>query len=206
MTPNQTLVHGQTVETIKPDVESKDWRPEALANRRWSVTGKIVDHSDSHGLCYLVLHEDDTTAWYERRELKPFTSGVDYSPEERAAMLKRMGALSAVFYGQACAIGVHAFIEFCGLMNEFIKVCAEAHKVGHPFPVSNTHTGAPLPFKPYHVEYLAEKLNCIYGPALFAEEANRRAFIETLFDGQFKLVPADRRFSEVSEEPGGLYE
>jgi len=107
-------------------------------------------------------------------------------------MLQKMEALASLYYGKACAAGCHAFIEFAGLMNEFIKVCADAHKAGQQFPFANTHSGSSLPFQPYHMAYLAEKLNCIYGPGLLSSETNRRAFVDVLFDGEFKLVPAER--------------
>ena len=106
-------------------------------------------------------------------------------------MLKKMQALSDLYYSHATRAGCHAFIEFAGLMNEFIKVCADAHKNGQDFPFANTHSGSALPFQHYHLAYLAEKLNCIYGPGLLANEANRRAFIEVLFDGEYKLVPSE---------------
>lgn len=183
------LEHGESVETVEPKKVSTDWQAEALKDRRWGVSGKVIEHSDSHGPVYKVRHQDGTTAWYERRELKRLDA-TTYTPEQRVEMLQKMQALSDLYYGKACAAGCHAFIEFAGLMNEFIKVCTEAHKQGQDFPFANTHSGQALPFAPYHVAYLAEKLNCIYGPGLLASDANRRAFIEELFEGHFKLVPA----------------
>lgn len=194
------IATGTRVETIKPEVESNDWQPEARKLRRWEVSGHVVDTSDAHGLCYQVEHEDDkTTAWYEPRELvvlEPFT----YTPEERAEMLRKMSHVSDTFYSLAAASGCHALIEYTGLMNEFIKVCAEAHAKGQQFPFSNTHSGIALPFKHFHLAYLAEKLNCIYGPALLSDEQNRQAFIHTLFDGEYKLVPA-RAAKKKIEKP-----
>ncbi len=183
------LEKGQPVETVQPERESTDWEPGALKTRKWNVSGEVIDHSDSHGLVYKVRHSDGTEGWYERRELRPRSPGTEYSPEERVVMLQKMQQLSDGFYSQATRIGCHAFIEFAGLMNEFIKVCADAHKKGQDFPFANTHTGAPLPFQHYHLAYLAEKLNCIYGPGLMASEANRRAFIGVLFDDLYRLVP-----------------
>ena len=185
------LKMGTPVETVEPRKVSTDWQADALRARQWNVSGEVIEESDSHGLIYKVRHADGTEAWYERRELRPQNVGFEHTPEERVEMLKKMQALSDTFYSQATRIGCHAFIEQAGLMNEFIKVCAEAHRAGQDFPFSNTHSGTPLPFKHYHLAYLAEKLNCIYGPALLADEANRRAFIEALFEGEFKLVPAD---------------
>jgi len=184
------------VETIKPKVEPKGWDQDARQHCRWGVSGKIVDHSDSHGLCYQVEHEDGTVAWYEPRELKTLER-YTYTPEERAEMLARMQKCANTFYSHVTAAGCHAMIEFTGLMNEFIKVCAEAHAAGEQFPFANTHSGVTLPFQPYHLKYLAEKLNCIYGPALLASEEGRRAFIAELFGGAFELVPVDQEWRTV---------
>lgn len=87
----------------------------------------------------------------------------EYTVEERAAMLRGMRGASDYFYSSAVRIGVHAFIEFAGLMNEFIKLCEEAHAKGIDFTMANVHTDQHLPFQPHHIAYLNEKLECIYG-------------------------------------------
>ncbi len=112
-----------------------------------------------------------------------------YTPEQRAEMLRKMSAVASRFYGQAVMTGVHAFIEFNGLMNEFIKVCQRANEKGVDFAAANTHSSISLPFEDYNVAYLAEKLNCIYGPELLGNDELRRVFISELFGGQYKLVP-----------------
>lgn len=185
------LKPGAHVKTVKPAVESGDWAEDAKKLRRWGANGYVVDRSDRHGVVYKVEHEDDkTTAWYERRELQQLDV-YEYTYEERKEMIAKMQALSDMFYGRATQAGVHAFIEFAGLMNEFIKVCYEANEKGIPFEFANTHTGKEIPFQPWNLAYLAEKLNCIYGPALLSNERNRTAFIQTLFDGEFRLVPVE---------------
>ena len=182
------LAIGTRVETVKPEKESTDWMPEALASRKWGVTGRVICEHDAHGLCYEVEHADKSVGVYEPRELVEL-DGCSYTPEERAEMLRKMENVSNTFYRHAAAAGCHALIEFTGLMTEFIKVCDEAHREGKQFPFSNTHSGVSLPFKPYQLAYLAEKLNCIYGPSLLSSEEGRHAFITTLFDGAYKLVP-----------------
>lgn len=87
----------------------------------------------------------------------------EYTADERAAMLRGMRAVSDNFYAGAVRVGVHAFIEFCGLMNEFIKLCTEAHEKGIDFTMANVHADQHLPFQPHHIAYLNEKLECIYG-------------------------------------------
>lgn len=122
----------------------------------------------------------------EVKEIAPPRAN-QYTDQERERVLTLMNAASKTFYGLAAMAGCHPFIEFNGLMAEFIKVCQEAHESGQDFPMASTHTGISLPFKHYHLEYLAEKLNCIYGPSLLSDKENRDAFIRVLFDGAFEL-------------------
>lgn len=63
-------------------------------------------------------------------------------------------------FGHRC----HAFLEFCGLMSKYADLCRVAAAAGVDFRFTNTHSGAALPMETHHVEYLAEKLACIYGP------------------------------------------
>jgi hypothetical protein len=73
-----------------------------------------------------------------------------------------MQAASYSFYRAAVNIGVHPFIEFTGLMNEYVKVCKKAHEQGIDFSECNTHSGISLPMRPYEVSYVNEKLECIF--------------------------------------------
>lgn len=184
------LAVGTRVETIKPDKESSDWEPAAKLLRKWGVSGVVLQTKGGHGTVHEVKHADGTSGWYEPRELKALDV-MSYIPEDRAKMLRGMRDLSDLYYSHAVRLGVHAFIEFAGLMNEFIRVCEEAHARGQNFPFSNTHSGEALPFKSYHLSYLAEKLECIYGPALLAKAENRDAFIWRLFEGAYRLVPTN---------------
>jgi hypothetical protein len=92
-----------------------------------------------------------------------------------------MKIASAEFYRMATAIGVHSFIEFAGLMNEYINLCADALKGGQDYTQANVHTGTALPMQAYHARYLAEKLGCIYGSALTTSPQLTRAFLERLY-------------------------
>jgi len=87
----------------------------------------------------------------------------EYTPEERREKLAAMSRASAAFYASAFQIGVHGFIEFCGLMNEFIDLCRDAEAQGIDWMHANVHSDAHLPFAPHHIAYLSEKLACIYG-------------------------------------------
>lgn len=89
-----------------------------------------------------------------------------YTREELKDMVGKMQAVSNNFYPQACHTGVHPFIEFCGLMNKYIDVCRKAAEDEVQFPFANEHSRIPLPVEPHDLEYLAEKLRCIFGPII----------------------------------------
>lgn len=101
----------------------------------------------------------------------------EYSLEERARMLEGMRHASKVFYALACRAENHAFIEFTGLLNEYLKLCELAHREGRDFTRANVHTGAPLVLeaKEHDAEYLGEKFGCVF---------------ETTFAGRPELIDA----------------
>lgn len=58
---------------------------------------------------------------------KPAPQGeVVYSKEERDEAISKMQAASDAFYQAASATHCHPFLEFCGFMNEHIKLCQQA--------------------------------------------------------------------------------
>lgn len=76
------------------------------------------------------------------------------------------------FYRSAVQIGIHPFIEFAGLMNEYISSCREAANSGIDFTLCNTHTGQHLPLHAHQVDYINEKLECIFtGRSVVSAEA-----------------------------------
>lgn len=85
--------------------------------------------------------------------------------EEREVALTRMKAVASQFYRDAISIGNHPFIEFAGLMNEYIAACAAAHKSGIDFSECNRHNGLALPLLDVQSDYINEKLECIFSGA-----------------------------------------
>lgn len=81
-------------------------------------------------------------------------------------MLERMSVVSHKFYQMSILIGNHAFIEFTGLMNEYIKICRRALAEGVDFTETNKHIGKSLDIAPYEQEYIREKLECIFGTSM----------------------------------------
>jgi hypothetical protein len=85
---------------------------------------------------------------------------------ELTLMLERMRFASNRFYRNAVATDCHQFLEFTGLMNEYIKVCESALARGVDFTNANGHTGEHLPLECFERAYVREKLDCIYGPQI----------------------------------------
>ncbi len=83
--------------------------------------------------------------------------------EEREVALKRMDETIARFYGSAVQIGNHPFIEFAGVMTAYLKSCRRAHENGIDFTECSLHADKLLPMEDFEVDYLREKLGCIFG-------------------------------------------
>jgi hypothetical protein len=68
----------------------------------------------------------------------------------------------------------HPFLEFNGLMSVYVDVLA---KSGVDPQQANVHGGVPLPVEDHQIEYLAEKLECIFAP-IIAANPNARGILE----------------------------
>ena len=64
------ISYGTKVVTTVPNTEVDDWTEEALLKRKWGVSGTIIMHHDSHGLCYEIRHEDGTVGCYDPTEFE----------------------------------------------------------------------------------------------------------------------------------------
>lgn len=93
------------------------------------------------------------------------------TPAEREAMLAKMHRAKEGFYFMAVQVGDHAFVEFAGMIGEYIKLCEALHKKGFDFAELAQVS------KPYHAHYVGEKIGCIYGGALFKDQELMTAFL-----------------------------
>lgn len=59
-------------------------------------------------------------------------------------------------------IGCHLFIEFTGLLNQYIELCQRARAKEIDFAQCNRHTGSKVPMDGRDIDYLREKLECIF--------------------------------------------
>lgn len=84
--------------------------------------------------------------------------------EELRKTIAAMGKISHDFYYEAIKTNNHPFIEFCGLMNEYIVVCSQTLADGKDFSMINTHAGdgQSLTVREFNKDYLEQKLNCIF--------------------------------------------
>ena len=89
---------------------------------------------------------------------------------ERETALQRMDEAIGRFYGTAVNIGCHPFIEFAGVMTAYVKSCRRAHENGIDFNDCSRRTGMNLPIESVEIDYLAEKLACIFGDRIVVAE------------------------------------
>lgn len=105
--------------------------------------------------------------------LRENASHIRFSLADEA--LVKMRAASDAFYSAAVRTGCHAFIEFAGLINEYIDICSAMTASGNTdWMHASARSGTVLPMKSYQIRYLAEKLDCIYGPTLRASKDLQR--------------------------------
>lgn len=103
---------------------------------------------------------------------------MTYTKQELHEMIARMRSVSDTYYFGAVRTGCHPFIEMCGLMNQYIAICAQANNAGIDFTETTKHAGGVLPMEEHDVVYLGEKFACIFGNA-FADKPELWALFES---------------------------
>lgn len=89
-----------------------------------------------------------------------------------------------LFHYEGMGTWVHAFIEFNGLLSKYVDICRRCALEGIDFTQFNTHTAQALPVEVHDMEYLGEKLRCIFGPIIDANPEARAALKKALFGGE----------------------
>ena len=97
------------------------------------------------------------------------------TPEE--SLLAMQGIVNA-FYRAAVFTNCHAFLEFAGIMEEFLKVCRHNLERGIDFRDCHEHSGIELHLEPWHLNYINQKLRCIFGGRLSVQ------WVDTKNDGE----------------------
>jgi hypothetical protein len=86
------------------------------------------------------------------------------NPQTPEEILVAMEAASANYYREAIATNCHTFIEFTGLINEYIKICKRNLKEGVDFTQTSVHHtgGQTLHIQQWECDYINDKLRCIF--------------------------------------------
>jgi hypothetical protein len=95
--------------------------------------------------------------------------------EELTGIIEEMKQIAQIFYMLCTKAGLahrcHPFLEFTGLMREYIHGCTMLTREGSDFRRSSGHSNKESAQLPIDIRYIAEKLNCIFGPTLRAGES-----------------------------------
>jgi hypothetical protein len=86
-------------------------------------------------------------------------------PRTAEESLAAMKVAAGNFYNNAQLTNCHAFLEFTGLINEYIKLCEENLRAGNDFTKANIHTSSStelLKMSEHNVAYMNEKIRCIF--------------------------------------------
>jgi len=86
------------------------------------------------------------------------------SPQTPEEILEAMKAASHNYYREAIATNCHTFIEFTGLINEYIKICERNLKQGVNFTKTSVHCSGEtkLQIESWELDYINDKLRCIF--------------------------------------------
>jgi len=85
-----------------------------------------------------------------------------FSKLELQNIIHKMRTVSTMYYQCSIQIGNHPFIEFAGIINEYISCCENALAKGIDFTICNIHSGSKLPILTHNIDYINEKLECIF--------------------------------------------
>lgn len=95
---------------------------------------------------------------------------TDERRRELQECIRGMREASNSFYSAAVSQPNHPFIEFTGLMNEYIKVCEESLRAGVDFTETSVHSSGVLTMHAGNAAYLGEKFGCIFSRSLQSKE------------------------------------
>ena len=101
------------------------------------------------------------------------------SPDEA---LKRADDLARSYYALAAQTGIHAMIEWCGVMSEYVRMLQSAYKEHGIEPDQvNQHSSTVVSVPEFMVAYLCEKLGCQLKPFIRANRTCWRREIDKWF-------------------------
>jgi hypothetical protein len=122
-------------------------------------------------LVKLMAIKADTTQKTAKALLGGPKQELPHNPRTPEEILAAMKAASNNYYREAIATNCHTFIEFTGLINEYIKICERnLQQRGIDFTNTSVHTDGPrLHIEDWELDYINQKLCCIFPELLLVK-------------------------------------
>jgi len=119
---------------------------------------------------------------------------ADPETKRRAAIIQDMKMLRSatynMFFKENMASKCQAFMEINGLISKYVELCEAANEAGIDFTVAHKHNAQALPVAAHDIAYLAEKIECLFGPTLRAHPEAWPAFLRVLLRDDHDESPA----------------
>lgn len=116
-----------------------------------------------------------------------FNSGADSRKMKLQGTVNEMRKIVDRFYFQAIGVGNHPFIEWTGLMHEYVSICQLALNEGIDFTSCHIHSEEALPLHPVNIDYLAEKVRCIFGRSINAHPDEFQTFVKLVAEADTEV-------------------
>ena len=98
----------------------------------------------------------------------PAASGEDIA--RKKALIAALENEVEQFYKRLFSLNVggefHPFLEWCGVMGEHLRIVDGLLAKGVDATQANVHTGQTLPIPEHQIDYMAEKIECIFSGML----------------------------------------
>lgn len=105
------------------------------------------------------------------------------APHDAEGALERADQLARSYYALGAQTGVHAMIEWCGVMGEHVKMLRYAYEEKGIDPDAvDQHSATAVDVPDFMVEYLCEKLGCQLKPFIRGNKAAWRRAVNKWFD------------------------
>lgn len=104
------------------------------------------------------------------------------SAADESERLDRAHDAAQAFYALGAQTGIHAMIEWCGVMTEYANMLRDVYRNQGVSPDAvNQHSGLPVHVPEFMAAYLCEKLGCQLKPFIHANPQLWRGLIDKWF-------------------------
>ena len=103
-------------------------------------------------------------------------------PTTEEEKLKRALDLSQAYYPLGVQTGVHAMIEWCGILGDYVRLLREAVNAGTPIDDIDQHSNVAVDIPLGTISYFCGKLGCLIKPFIKANPKAWRKEINHWFD------------------------